>query len=41
MIRELSEAEKGAVDRAKQWRIGTPCIDLVGCAARLIEEMIG
>ena len=34
------QAENGAVECARLRQIGRPCNDLVGCAARLAEELV-
>lgn len=41
VFRERFEAENGSTECAKLRQAGTPCNDLVGCAARLVEEMMG
>ena len=34
------QAENGAVECARLRQTGRPCNDLVGCAARLVEELV-
>lgn len=40
LFAERFEAENGSTECKVLRRAGTPCNDLVGCAARLIEELM-